>query len=263
METQQCEWCKASFENKRARFCSTVCRNRWISSRNDYKRISEKLKYPQNNCQECGKLYDYEPRKKFCSHSCAAKNINRVRPKEVYQKQSETMKRKIQNGEFQMPSQIGCQKPSKKVLFKKICVFCAQEFEIGASHKNKKYCNVACRREAEKPKGPKQALAAYRRECAFDFALKDYPNEFDFELIKKYGWYAPKNHGNNLSGVSRDHMLSVREGYEKNISPDILAHPANCQLLVHNENVSKSKKSSISLEELIERIQNWDTKYKE
>lgn len=257
MEIQYCELCNISFENKRSKFCSIVCRNRWISARNNYKLISEKLKYPQNNCQECGKLYDYNSQQKFCSRSCAAKNNNRARSKDTYQKQSETLKRKIRNGEIQMPFQ-----KNPKITYKKKCIFCDQEFEIAASHKNKKYCNVTCRREAEKPKGPKQALAAYRRECAFDFALKDYPNEFDFELIKKYGWYAPKNHGNNLSGVSRDHMLSVREGYEKNISPEIIAHPANCQLLVHNENVSKSKKSSISLEELRERIQNWDTKYK-
>ena len=49
-------------------------------------------------------------------------------------------------------------------------------------------------------------------------------------------------------------MLSVREGFELGIDPKLLSHPANCKLMIHNENVSKNKKSSISLDDLIKRI---------
>jgi hypothetical protein len=68
----------------------------------------------------------------------------------------------------------------------------------------------------------------------------------DGSLIEKYGWYKAKNNGNNLGGVSRDHMLSVSEGYKLSIDPYFLSHPANCKLMVHSENISKNKKSQTS-----------------
>ena len=95
----------------------------------------------------------------------------------------------------------------------------------------------------------------------FRFSLKDYPDEFDFELIEKYGFYSPANKNNNLNGVSRDHMYSVYEGYKNNISPKIISHPANCKLLKHTDNISKNKKCSITLDELLERIKEWEIKY--
>lgn len=103
--------------------------------------------------------------------------------------------------------------------------------------------------------------AKYRSDCKFKFALHDYPEEFDFSLIERYGWYKAKNRGDNLNGVSRDHMISVKFGYENNIPAEIISHPANCQLLRHSDNVSKYSGCSITLEELYERIRVWDKKY--
>ena len=91
--------------------------------------------------------------------------------------------------------------------------------------------------------------------------MNDYPDEFDFELIEQYGWYKAKNRGNNLNGVSRDHMYSVKEGFLNKVDPKILAHPANCRLIRHNDNVSKGSKSTITLEQLLERIRIWNKKY--
>ena len=65
----------------------------------------------------------------------------------------------------------------------------------------------------------------------------------------------------NLGGVSRDHMLSVRDGFNKGINPKLLAHPANCRLMIHNENISKNKKSILTENELLIRIEEWDKKY--
>ena len=80
----------------------------------------------------------------------------------------------------------------------------------------------------------------YRQACLFKFSLAAYPEEFDFELIKKYGFYSPKNKKDNPNGVSRDHMYSVREGLANNVPPWILAHPANCRLMLYLDNVSKN-----------------------
>jgi hypothetical protein len=52
-------------------------------------------------------------------------------------------------------------------------------------------------------------------------------------------------------------MYSVRDGFINNIDPEIIKHPANCQLMLHNENNSKNYNSSITIDDLIERIKNW------
>ena len=101
-------------------------------------------------------------------------------------------------------------------------------------------------------------LIRYRLDCKFKFNIYDFPNKFDIKLIETFGWYSPKNKNNNLNGISRDHMVSVMFGFENKIDPEIISHPANCQLLRHNDNVSKGKKNKITVEDLIERIKNWN-----
>ena len=112
-----------------------------------------------------------------------------------------------------------------------------------------------------RPRRDTDTLKSYRLRCAFKFNLADYPVEFDFKLIEQYGWYSAKNRGNNLTGVSRDHLVSVRYGFDNNIPSEHLAHPANCALLRHGENVSKGIKNSITYEQLLKRIAEWDNTY--
>lgn len=107
----------------------------------------------------------------------------------------------------------------------------------------------------------RSALVNYRADCSFKFNLSDFPDEFDFTLIESYGWYKPKNRGNNLSGVSRDHAVSVRYGFDNNLPAEHLAHPANCVLMQHGKNVSKGKNNTMSYDELCKRIEAWDMKY--
>jgi len=107
----------------------------------------------------------------------------------------------------------------------------------------------------------RSALTNYRADCAFKFNLADYPAEFDFTLIESHGWYKPKNRGDNLTGVSRDHSVSVRYGFDHNIPAEHLAHPANCVLMQHGKNVSKGKNISMSYAGLLKRIEAWDNKY--
>jgi hypothetical protein len=101
----------------------------------------------------------------------------------------------------------------------------------------------------------------YRKACKFRFALKNFPEEFDFSLIEKYGWYRAKNKGNNPNGISRDHMYSIHEGFKNNVNPYYISHPANCKLMRHNENNKKDVKCSILLIDLIKRVNEWDNKY--
>jgi hypothetical protein len=100
--------------------------------------------------------------------------------------------------------------------------------------------------------------SVYRPLCEFKFTLSDYPEKFNFDELKKLGMYSPVNKNNNLSGISRDHLYSVNDGFKNNIDPNIIKHPANCQLVVHKKNQYKYDKSSISLDELKNRIDKWE-----
>ena len=101
----------------------------------------------------------------------------------------------------------------------------------------------------------------YRKMCSFIFNLNDFKEEFDFTLIESFGWYKAKNNGDNPIGVSRDHKVSVKYGFENKIDPSIISHPANCQLIQQSKNSSKGTKNSISIEELIKDIEKWNNKY--
>lgn len=90
----------------------------------------------------------------------------------------------------------------------------------------------------------------YRKLCSFnkltdDDFLKISGNEFLKLSTSKNEYHL-------------DHMVSVNYGYENNIPPEHIAHPANCQILSRLDNISKSKNCSISYEELINRINLWN-----
>ena len=80
-------------------------------------------------------------------------------------------------------------------------------------------------------------------------------------MYEKYGCYKAKNNGDNFNGIVRDHMFSVSDGFLLNIDPKIIKHPANCELMQNSKNLSKGKHSSITLNELYERINKFNEIY--
>lgn len=95
-------------------------------------------------------------------------------------------------------------------------------------------------------------LKKYRARCRFTYMHNLLSFIPGYELLERYGWYDPKN---NLNGVSRDHMISIQYGWEHHIDPYLISHPANCMLLQMKENSSKQDKCSLTLQELIERVE--------
>ena len=95
----------------------------------------------------------------------------------------------------------------------------------------------------------------YYMQCDFKFGKEVYPRLPGFELVKQYGWYKPSK--NRFFGATRDHMVSRHYGWTHNIDPKIIRHPANCQIMLSTDNASKREKCSITLEELLERIEHW------
>jgi len=208
------------------------------------------------NCKYCeGEFVSYISEERFfCSQNCSASfnNLQRsgvtddvkVKISDSLKRYYEPLKQKYSKSE---------NKHNEKVYYydiekKRKCRSCSIEKQIP---KHKIICDD-CRNQYYK---------FYRPSCEFDFDFKIFESEFNVSDLQKFGWYSPTNKGNNLNGVSRDHMFSVRDGFINKISPEIIKHPANCQLLKHSDNSSKKTKSSISIEELMLRIKKWDEKF--
>lgn len=250
--TTKCENCGIEFDKTqseynrseklgRKHFCSIECRIKYNEIRN-------------KNCKQCGMIFIPERNtQKFCSRSCSAKFGNKGRKGEK-RKFSEGAIKNIREANNKRLSGIHVNKYSKSP---KKCKLCG---EIIPYRKRKHvFCDINCKRLYDRRN--MSEYQKYYRQCLFDFALNKYPDEFNFSLIEEHGWYSPKNKKNNIGSVSRDHIYSIREGYENNVSPEIIRHPANCQLLIHSENISKHKKSNITLDELNKRISEWNSKH--
>ena len=262
-----CPYCgEILIMNKRS-FANHV---RWCKKNPKYEEIREgcieklkskpsKQKIYIHQCEVCGKDYEVQctehihnlgKYRKTCCDRCA---------KQLTTNNTDT---ELKNKKL---SKVFRQKLSHKKEIIKICKYCGAEF---ITNKNRIFCSCLCYNRYRKlgkyedvSDGKLKHL--YKSSCQFNFALNSYPDEFDFSLIEKYGWYKAKNRGNNLNGISRDHIYSRDKGFKNLIDPYIISHPANCQLLRHNDNMSKNSDCDIELESLIEKIKNWNQKYGE
>ena len=100
---------------------------------------------------------------------------------------------------------------------------------------------------------------SYWKDCSFKFDVYTYPNIMGFELLSQYTFSSPQTRKPNSVYLHRDHMVSIAYGWENNISPSIISHPANCMILLESENCRKGQSCSISLESLIQRIKTWNS----
>lgn len=213
-------------------------------------RLRLKVNYHKEyKCEQCGNLFiSYiSIERKFCSKSCSAtfNNLNSVKSEETKEKIS----KKLIGKRYKTKKSIIKKEKNEKIIkkygsLKRKCKYCGN-YKIDKKHKA--ICDD-CRVEY---------YEAYRPSCEFKFDINKYKDKFDFKLVEQYGWYSPSNKGNNLNGVSRDHLYSVRDGFINKVDCEIINHPANCGLLKHTENSSKHDYSCISLEELKERIKKW------
>jgi len=203
------------------------------------------------NCENCGNHHDGSYGSgRFCSLKCARAFSTKSKRKEINEKVSKTLK---ENGPWNKGTSI---------LLTKKCIVCGDLFKT----KDTKYGRVkkCCGSNCSSKLGyglVTEVRKMYKTLCKFNFSLDSYPNEFDFGLIKKYGWYSAKNHGNNLKGISRDHIYSKHNGFKNLINPYLISHPANCNLIPHHENNCKNIKNFLTIEELIERIEKFNSKY--
>lgn len=256
----KCPVCDKEKKEKN-KYCSFQCRNIIINKNKDYKtqgknvskglkERSEKLRIEKLvNCDRCNKELTIKSNTKgefkdkyFCSRSCSnTHSFTKERNIKISIKIKEYISKHGGLGAVTVKEKHECLNCDNLVVLRK--KFCCKKCMTIYNRKNMT--------EYQK----------YKNDTKFKFSLNNYPDEFDFSLIEKYGWYSPTNKNNNLEGVSRDHILSVKEGFELGIDPSLIAHPANCRLLKHTDNISKNKKSIITYNELLQRINIFESKY--
>ena len=258
MKEYVCDQCQAKFDTFQAK--ANHVRWKHLDNSNFYSKIREiNLRTADNRF---GKIIEEEVE---CFHKKCNNSIE-IKYREGRKKEKYFCSPYCSRSYSSTSSPLKNEKISKKLTKEKatkICPFCEKIFSYH-SRLDRKYCSYECNIGARREKYSlerKYTLKNYRSKSSFTFNLSDYPEEFDFALIEKYGWYKASNHGNNLTGVSRDHMVSVRFGFDNKIDPKIIGHPANCRLMVHSDNSSKNSGCSIRLEDLLERIKKWDKKY--
>lgn len=266
---KHCPYCKNDFEVQDGRIFSNHIR--WCKKNPRYEEIKKSSipkistgvknfysnSYNSNpnkckNCKENLSYEDFQKQKSYCNkEKCryVAKNAGHLKFSEI----RSSLKIKF--------ICIVCNQEKEKDLISKrtICKKCKQ-----LTYKNTKRKDFKQKTRNKQRPRPRnlEHIKNYRKACEFKFGLSNFPNEFNFKLIEEYGWYSPTNKKNNLNGVSRDHMVSVKYGFENKIDPKIISHPANCKLIKHTDNISKNLKCSISYDELLKRIEIWDQKYK-
>lgn len=204
-----------------------------------------------NKCQNCN-TETKNPR--YCCRSCSASatNKNRVHSTESKMKTSATLKLRY-----------GPSKQEKLRLSFEDCIVgpYTRIYLCTCKLTGEKWFS-----KTKKTIHPNHAktFKEYQYACRFNFSINHYPDKFPnaSELIKTYGWYSTpgsnKSGIRNVNGISRDHKVSVSYGFKNNIPPNIIRHPANCELLPHIENQKKRSKCSISLEQLLEDIATFD-----
>tara|TARA_B110000285_G_C15027015_1_gene564679 strand:+ start:444 stop:1208 length:765 start_codon:yes stop_codon:yes gene_type:complete len=249
-EVIKCNECGEIFENKKIKANHVRWKHR---DQSEYKKkmsniisksyndkhgkvLKETVKCSHEKCSDLVDIKYRSGKKKdkyFCSRSCA--NSRGKRSEETKQKIADALKKE--------PKTCTCKQ-------------CSTEFK---HHRSKMYCSTECQKQFRRRNLTE--LRKYRLDASFNFNVFNYPKEFNIELINEHGFYSAANRGNNLNGISRDHMYSCKMGLINNIDPKIIGHPANCRLMKHNDNVSKYSNSSITIKELLERIATWEKTY--
>lgn len=103
------------------------------------------------------------------------------------------------------------------------------------------------------------AYTKYFKEAEWIARMWDLHNT---DILIKYGIFNAKT---NPGGCVRDHMYGRRQGFIDGVPPILLRHPANCQILLHSDNIKKAKghDCTMSLQELLVKIEEYKNEWKE
>lgn len=220
------------------------------------------------NCKHCNNEFIPGYSSLFCSHSCSASYHNTKRVitkgrKKLFSciKCNTKFLTSIRSNPAKTKCDL-CKKPVKSIncnaqenifcgpyskIYIRKCYHCKDTF---ISRKKLKYC----------PEHKEFYSDSAKQGFKFKFNVYDYPNLFDLESLNQFGWFSPGGkYGKwNPSGLSRDHKVSVNESIRNNYDPFYITHPLNCDLIPHSINNKKKTKSSISYQDLISIVDEYE-----
>lgn len=229
--TKICEHCSNNFlvsnsSRRHQKFCNPVCYKKAVKNPNQL-----------SSCARCNKPLGRH-QKMYCSQSCAAITNNHAYPKR--KKKIRDVKPKVLK--VSKRPKILKDNLSPKV-FNCVCAHCGVKF---VTSKQRKYCNS--HRDCYSHKG--------RARYWFSINVFKYPDLFDLEALKKIGFRSREN----PDGYTRDHKVSVNEAIRHDYDPYYIKHVMNCELMLWPENNKKNTKSSITYEELVKMVDEYDRK---
>jgi len=92
--------------------------------------------------------------------------------------------------------------------------------------------------------------------------LERYLNEVGYytnlNYFRFYNDINPDNYKRGHSTYHLDHKVSKVFGFLNNISPEIIGHKCNLEVIYYKKNLSKGVKCSITIDELLQRIKEFD-----
>jgi len=253
---KKCINCSTDFVVKSAhykakKFCTFSCSS-----------IYKTKHHRETNCLQCGTKLNRHQRK-FCSKSCSATLNNQVYIKRKVtvtrtclfcQNISKSNKHKYCSSTClnQHRSQLVQERYNNNKI-KKITIK-SSTYNLTCKHCNKifteqrqiKYCNDCSH------------LYSHNGRARYWFSINvfKYPNLFDLDSLKKVGFRSK----DNPNGYTRDHKVSVNEAIRNNYDPYYITHVMNCELMLWAENNKKNTKSSISYDDLVKLVDEYDRK---
>lgn len=210
-------------QSNKQKYCTQMCANE--SKRKHHKEIQ---------CVQCQKPLRRHQRR-FCSRSCSAIFNNALSPKRA---------KKVKIDRLKIPRKSNIILRSKPANgYNCQCKHCGYRF---VSMKAQKYCNDHATLYSH----------AGRARYWFSINVFKYPELFDLDDLMKIGFRSKEN----PNGYTRDHKVSVNEAIRNGYDPYYITHVMNCELMLWPENNQKKTKSSINYEELVRRVNEYDSK---
>jgi hypothetical protein len=165
---------KAKSEYKRSEkackkhFCSLNCSIEY------HKKCAINMK---NYCKFCGKEISYQKRyNTFCSSNCSASYNNKKRKGQKKHFSEKGIKNIIEANKRKYNVSEYYNNPN-------YCIECGKILEF--AKKKQKFCDINCKRIFDRKN--LNEYQKYYRKSQFNFNLNDFVDEFDFDLIKKFG----------------------------------------------------------------------------
>lgn len=255
--SKTCPQCNYDFtvlpRDKRIQFCGHACFNLSRAKIREY-----------INCANCDKSL-LPKQVKFCSRSCSATFNNKIDPKrkknEINCKHCDIIVTPISKSLY---CSIECKEEfnNTRIALIKTNSQCSiirhkNLLDDGTYNNTCKHCQIIFNSKSiRKYCDNCSNLYSHEGRAKYWFSVNifKYPELFNLDEFNKIGFRSIIN----PYGYTRDHKVSVNEAIRNNYDPYYITHVMNCELMLWDENNRKNTKSSITYDELIKLVDEYE-----